>query len=230
MWLTALTLFISVKHVWRAVCRRSVLTWPTAHSNQWETEREVSWKIRAFRKSISRGKNLKLISTYGLQCRTPVFYLRRPNSNYAASVTPKDCSVCFDLVFPGVFLCWFLVFLFLFPDCVVLDSRCVSFFHDWAVYLRIVPFRVLSSTVKWHSLSEFVPICRRLEWYVEGFLVLANQMSWHDTTLGACFQLGLDDKTICCALKSTGRSALKCAETRWDCQPLGNWHHRPLHS
>ncbi len=41
---------------------------------------------------------------------------------------------------------------------------------------------------------------RRLEWYVEDFLKLANQLSWHDAALGACFQLGLDDETILCEL------------------------------
>ncbi|KAL0151375.1 hypothetical protein M9458_053369, partial [Cirrhinus mrigala] len=37
---------------------------------------------------------------------------------------------------------------------------------------------------------------RRLERYVEEFLELANQLSWHDAALGACFQLGLDNETI----------------------------------
>ncbi len=41
---------------------------------------------------------------------------------------------------------------------------------------------------------------RRLERYVEDFLELAIQLSWHDTALGACFQLGLDDETIRCDL------------------------------
>lgn len=41
---------------------------------------------------------------------------------------------------------------------------------------------------------------RRLEWYVEDFLKLAKQLSWHDATLGACFHLGLDDETIRCDL------------------------------
>ncbi|KAL0157120.1 hypothetical protein M9458_048366, partial [Cirrhinus mrigala] len=36
----------------------------------------------------------------------------------------------------------------------------------------------------------------KLEWYVEEFLELANQLSWHDAALGACFQLGLDEETI----------------------------------
>ncbi|KAL0179752.1 hypothetical protein M9458_025194 [Cirrhinus mrigala] len=39
---------------------------------------------------------------------------------------------------------------------------------------------------------------RRLELYVEEFLELANQLSWHDAALGACFQLGLDHETIRC--------------------------------
>ncbi|KAL0148456.1 hypothetical protein M9458_056266, partial [Cirrhinus mrigala] len=30
----------------------------------------------------------------------------------------------------------------------------------------------------------------KLERYVEDFLVLANQLSWHDAALGACFQMG----------------------------------------
>ncbi|KAL0168329.1 hypothetical protein M9458_036551 [Cirrhinus mrigala] len=41
---------------------------------------------------------------------------------------------------------------------------------------------------------------RMLERYVEEFLKLANQLSWHDTALGACFHLGLDRETICCDL------------------------------
>ncbi|KAL0193409.1 hypothetical protein M9458_011705, partial [Cirrhinus mrigala] len=41
---------------------------------------------------------------------------------------------------------------------------------------------------------------RRLERYVEEFLELANQLSWHNAALGACFQLGLDHKTIRCDL------------------------------
>ncbi len=41
---------------------------------------------------------------------------------------------------------------------------------------------------------------RRLERYVEDFLELANQLSWPDTALGACFQLGLDSEMICCEL------------------------------
>ncbi|KAL0187025.1 hypothetical protein M9458_018695, partial [Cirrhinus mrigala] len=41
---------------------------------------------------------------------------------------------------------------------------------------------------------------RRLERYVEEFLELANQLSWHDTVLGACLQLGLDHETIHCDL------------------------------
>ncbi|KAI2645530.1 Cell surface antigen I/II [Labeo rohita] len=40
----------------------------------------------------------------------------------------------------------------------------------------------------------------RLEQYVEEFLKLANQLSWHDAALGACFQLGLDNETIHCDL------------------------------
>ncbi|KAL0195021.1 hypothetical protein M9458_008593, partial [Cirrhinus mrigala] len=40
----------------------------------------------------------------------------------------------------------------------------------------------------------------RLEWYVEEFLELANQLNWHDAALGACFQLGLDNETIRCDL------------------------------
>lgn len=38
------------------------------------------------------------------------------------------------------------------------------------------------------------------EWYVEDFFELANQLSWHDAALGACFQLGLDNETIRCNL------------------------------
>ncbi len=38
----------------------------------------------------------------------------------------------------------------------------------------------------------------RLERYVEGFLELANRVSWHDVALGACFQLGLDDEIMRC--------------------------------
>ncbi|XP_016099881.1 vegetative cell wall protein gp1-like isoform X2 [Sinocyclocheilus grahami] len=41
---------------------------------------------------------------------------------------------------------------------------------------------------------------QRLERYVSGFLELSNRVSWHDTALGACFLLGLDDEIICCAL------------------------------
>ncbi|KAL0148624.1 hypothetical protein M9458_056064 [Cirrhinus mrigala] len=41
---------------------------------------------------------------------------------------------------------------------------------------------------------------RRLERYVEEFLELANQLSWHDAALGACFHLGLDRETIRCNL------------------------------
>ncbi|KAL0162266.1 hypothetical protein M9458_041662 [Cirrhinus mrigala] len=41
---------------------------------------------------------------------------------------------------------------------------------------------------------------RRLERYVEDFLELTNQLNWHDAALGACFQLGLDNKTIHCDL------------------------------
>ncbi|KAL0161339.1 hypothetical protein M9458_045064, partial [Cirrhinus mrigala] len=41
---------------------------------------------------------------------------------------------------------------------------------------------------------------RRLERYVEEFLELANQLSWHDAALGACFHLGLNRETICCDL------------------------------
>ncbi len=33
---------------------------------------------------------------------------------------------------------------------------------------------------------------------MEDFLELANQLSWHDAALGACFQLGLDNETIRC--------------------------------
>ncbi|KAL0148855.1 hypothetical protein M9458_055864, partial [Cirrhinus mrigala] len=40
----------------------------------------------------------------------------------------------------------------------------------------------------------------KLEQYVEDFLELANQLSCHDAALGVCFQLGLDDETICCDL------------------------------
>ncbi len=32
------------------------------------------------------------------------------------------------------------------------------------------------------------------------FLELSNRVSWHDAALGACFQLGLDETTICCDL------------------------------
>ncbi|KAL0177188.1 hypothetical protein M9458_026082, partial [Cirrhinus mrigala] len=38
------------------------------------------------------------------------------------------------------------------------------------------------------------------ERYAEDFLELANQLKWHDAAPGACFQLGLDNKTICCDL------------------------------
>uniref|UniRef100_A0A671R8I4 Retrotransposon gag domain-containing protein n=1 Tax=Sinocyclocheilus anshuiensis TaxID=1608454 RepID=A0A671R8I4_9TELE len=41
---------------------------------------------------------------------------------------------------------------------------------------------------------------QKLEQYVEDFLELANQLSWHDAALGACFQLGLDGETIRCDL------------------------------
>ncbi len=41
---------------------------------------------------------------------------------------------------------------------------------------------------------------QRLERYVEEFLKLANWMSWHDTALGVCFLLGLDDEPIRCDL------------------------------
>ncbi|KAI2655749.1 Retrotransposon Gag-like protein 9 [Labeo rohita] len=41
---------------------------------------------------------------------------------------------------------------------------------------------------------------RRSEQYVEEFLELANQLSWHDAALGVCFQLGLAHKTIHCHL------------------------------
>ncbi|KAI2649504.1 Retrotransposon-like protein 1 [Labeo rohita] len=41
---------------------------------------------------------------------------------------------------------------------------------------------------------------RRLERYVEDFLQLANQLSWNDAALGACFQLGLENETIHCDL------------------------------
>ncbi len=40
----------------------------------------------------------------------------------------------------------------------------------------------------------------KLERYVEEFLELSNRVSWHDTALGACFHLGLDDETIRCDL------------------------------
>ncbi|KAL0173905.1 hypothetical protein M9458_029873, partial [Cirrhinus mrigala] len=40
----------------------------------------------------------------------------------------------------------------------------------------------------------------QLERYVEEFLELANQLSWHDAALGACFQLGVDHETIPCDL------------------------------
>ncbi len=39
-----------------------------------------------------------------------------------------------------------------------------------------------------------------LERYVEKFLELSNRVSWHDASLGACFHLGLNDKTIRCEL------------------------------
>ncbi len=35
---------------------------------------------------------------------------------------------------------------------------------------------------------------------MEEFLELANRVSWHNATLGACFQLGLNDETIRCDL------------------------------
>lgn len=35
---------------------------------------------------------------------------------------------------------------------------------------------------------------------MEEFLELSNWVSWHNSALGACFQLGLDDKTIRCNL------------------------------
>ncbi len=35
-----------------------------------------------------------------------------------------------------------------------------------------------------------------LERYVEEFLELSNRVSWHDVSLGACFHLRLNDKTI----------------------------------
>ncbi len=41
---------------------------------------------------------------------------------------------------------------------------------------------------------------QRLECYVEDFLELSNWVSWHNATLGVCFQLGLDDETIRCDL------------------------------
>ncbi len=37
---------------------------------------------------------------------------------------------------------------------------------------------------------------RRLERYVVEFQ-FANWVSWHDATLGVCFQLGLNDETLC---------------------------------
>ncbi len=40
----------------------------------------------------------------------------------------------------------------------------------------------------------------RLERYVEEFLELSNRVSWHETALGACFLLGLDDEVIRCDL------------------------------
>ncbi len=39
-----------------------------------------------------------------------------------------------------------------------------------------------------------------LERYVEEFLELSNRVSWHDASLGTCFHLGLNDKTIRCEL------------------------------
>ncbi len=36
--------------------------------------------------------------------------------------------------------------------------------------------------------------------YVEEFFELSNRVSWHDSALSACFQLGLDDETIHCDL------------------------------
>ncbi|KAL0182517.1 hypothetical protein M9458_021892, partial [Cirrhinus mrigala] len=41
---------------------------------------------------------------------------------------------------------------------------------------------------------------RSLERYVEDFLEVANQLSWHDAALGFCFQMGLDEDTIRCDL------------------------------
>ncbi len=41
---------------------------------------------------------------------------------------------------------------------------------------------------------------QKLERCVEDFLKLVNQLSWPDTSLGACFQLGLDSETIQCEL------------------------------
>ncbi|KAL0194527.1 hypothetical protein M9458_008099, partial [Cirrhinus mrigala] len=41
---------------------------------------------------------------------------------------------------------------------------------------------------------------RKLERYVEEFLELANQLSWHDAALGACFLMGLDEDIIRCDL------------------------------
>ncbi len=41
---------------------------------------------------------------------------------------------------------------------------------------------------------------RPLERYVEEFLKISHRVSWQDASLGACFQLGLDEETFRCSL------------------------------
>ncbi len=44
---------------------------------------------------------------------------------------------------------------------------------------------------------------------MEEFLELSNRGSWHDASLGACFHLGLDVKTIHCELPTSNYSLIE---------------------
>ncbi|KAL0198936.1 hypothetical protein M9458_007476, partial [Cirrhinus mrigala] len=50
---------------------------------------------------------------------------------------------------------------------------------------------------------------KRLDQYVGEFLELANQLSWHDAALGACFLMGLDEDIIRCDLPACDYSLIE---------------------
>ncbi len=82
------------------------------------------------------------------------------------------------------------VYCLCYPRLLVPGSLCVPWQNN----------RTLKMTTAEDELWELRQGGWGLERYVEEFLELSNRVSWHDASLGTCFHLGLNDKTIRCEL------------------------------